>query len=614
MNEPALATNPLLEAALDQARHGRFVFPCWWIDETTGRCACGEECTSPAKHPRTAHGFKDSTNDEARIRAYWEAWPHANVAIDCGRSGLAVVDVDTKKGALGKATIRWYLERYADAFGAAELVATPTGGYHYYLAGAAKTDTGALGAGVDIRSVGGYVLAPPSVAFSRYDEDGRPVPGAHAAYQLLRGAVELPQLPTDLALPSAQPSGTFRLGDIATEPRTFDGNARETIPHGEHRQALLWLSWHLRRVHGFTTDAALPTLQAFIDSGALAGYDPARPFLERDLRGMLERIEPQIATNEPDIPRNPLEGVITGTVAANEERPLRWLIDHFIPENELTLFYGEGGVGKSTMLGYVAAIVTQQCGPMGVIGVEEPFSRFCARAAAMDANRDLLFGVNEPAIGLKFREHIDWIERFIYEHELRALYFDSLRSHFELGKGEDSATNARNNLSPIAKLAQRTGCTIMGTFHTNKALVYSGSSEMLNVPRVVIEVREAGTNKVALRAHKTGFKGPDYRMLFLREEIPYVDIAGRPMMQTFRQPPRIEPQTLAIMRYIGNEPLGTTTLGEAAGIDEAKDAEIRRELGITPALSANMIHQKVGGKRKYVLAATARIKVELGIA
>ena len=121
MMEAAQATNQLLDAALAYARAGRFVFPCWWIDEHTGRCACGEDCPSPAKHPRTAHGLNDSTIDENKIRQYWEAWPRANVAIDCGRSGLAVVDVEHEEGrAFGKATIRWYLERYADAFQTAE--------------------------------------------------------------------------------------------------------------------------------------------------------------------------------------------------------------------------------------------------------------------------------------------------------------------------------------------------------------------------------------------------------------------------------------------------------------------------------------------------------------
>ena len=115
-----------------------------------------------------------------------------------------------------------------------------------------------------------------------------------------------------------------------------------------------------------------------IESGALAGYDPTQPFRESDLRGMLERIEPQIAMNAPEIPSNPLEGVITGIHAQNDERPLTWLVPYFIPEAQLTLLYGEGGAGKSTWFRWLAALVTQLGDRFGVIGVEESFSFFCA--------------------------------------------------------------------------------------------------------------------------------------------------------------------------------------------------------------------------------------------
>ena len=50
-------------------------------------------------------------------------------------------------------------------------------------------------------------------------------------------------------------------------------------------------------------------------------------------------------------------------------------------------------------------------------------------------------------------------------------------------------------------------------------------------------------------------------------------------MQTFRavgQAPRVEQQTLAIWKHVGNEPLGSTTLGDAAGCQRREaDAQIR---------------------------------------
>lgn len=610
-------TNPLLNATLEYARRGLYVFPTH--DVSSGACSCGQQCASPGKHPRTTHGFHDSTTDEATIVAWWTAHPTAGIGLDCGRSNRTVVDVDVKKGALGRATSRWLLERYPEAFAAAELYATPSGGFHFHFAGAGKSGTGTLGPGVDTRGVGGYVLLPPSTAFGKYDENKKPVPGSQAPYALLRPAVELPPLPPDIALalavasPQAALTGAFSLGDIATEARTFDGAARASIPYGEHRSSVLWEGWHIRRVQGLTVEAGLRALRAFVDSGVLEGYNPADPFTDRDLRGMLERIEPAIAANPPAITTNPFVRVGSGEDAFALERPLVWLWPLFLPRDELVLLYGAGGVGKSTLAGWIAALATQHGDNVGVVCIEEPVPRFVSRAIAMGAVKERIKYPLEAVTGLRFREHLAWIEAFIVENNLRVLYFDSIRSHFELGKGEDSATNARNNLAGIAALAQRTGCLILGTFHDNKTGEYSGSTEMLNVPRIVLGVKEPSANKITVRVHKSNFCKPEHRLVFERRIEPYFS-GGAPVMETtlvLGGPSTIVQQKLPLLHFMGTEPLGTTTLGEAAGVNEALDDAIRRELSINPGLSANLIRQKLGGKRPYVLAAVARIKAEL---
>lgn len=84
-----------LDAALTYAGHGFKVFPVYEID-TDGRCACGRECGRDAgKHPRTRHGFKDATCNEAVIRTWWTRWPNASIGIRTG-NGLAVLDVDVR--------------------------------------------------------------------------------------------------------------------------------------------------------------------------------------------------------------------------------------------------------------------------------------------------------------------------------------------------------------------------------------------------------------------------------------------------------------------------------------------------------------------------------------
>lgn len=134
-------------AALRLAGAGAYVFPC----EPGG------------KRPACRNGFKDATRDPDTIRGWWTRRPDCNVGIDCGRSGLAVIDLD---GPIGLACWTELLERHPDT--AQTLRArTPSGGeHHYYRAdrGRPLRSTAAqLAERVDTRGVGGYVVAPPSV-------------------------------------------------------------------------------------------------------------------------------------------------------------------------------------------------------------------------------------------------------------------------------------------------------------------------------------------------------------------------------------------------------------------------------------------------------------------
>ena len=94
-------TQPL-NAALEYARRGWPVLPLHTMNGD-GRCTCGRaDCDSPGKHPRTAHGVRDATTDEGRIRAWWARWPDANVAVPTGASGatgagtFVALDLDRK--------------------------------------------------------------------------------------------------------------------------------------------------------------------------------------------------------------------------------------------------------------------------------------------------------------------------------------------------------------------------------------------------------------------------------------------------------------------------------------------------------------------------------------
>ena len=65
---------------------------------SSGACGCGwgHEEHDVGKAPRTTGGFKDATNEQARLEAQWRSYPNANVGIALEASGLFVIGPDSK--------------------------------------------------------------------------------------------------------------------------------------------------------------------------------------------------------------------------------------------------------------------------------------------------------------------------------------------------------------------------------------------------------------------------------------------------------------------------------------------------------------------------------------
>lgn len=93
---------------------------------------------------------------QAEIEAWFGKWPDANIAIVTGKiSGLSIIDVDGEKGMLS------IQENHINP-PTTRVIKTPRG-WHLYFAYRADLHTGAnFLPGIDVRSDGGYVLAPPS--------------------------------------------------------------------------------------------------------------------------------------------------------------------------------------------------------------------------------------------------------------------------------------------------------------------------------------------------------------------------------------------------------------------------------------------------------------------
>lgn len=146
----------MLDAALHYAEMGLAVFP---LAEGT-------------KIPCIQGGFTKATTDPEQIRAFWAVRPMCNIGIATGgmSNGLVVVDVDldNDKGEDGYIALKAWESEHGELPETA-CATTPRGGMHlYFQSDEPFGSTVNKDKGIDVRSDGGFVVAPPSVR-----EDGR---------------------------------------------------------------------------------------------------------------------------------------------------------------------------------------------------------------------------------------------------------------------------------------------------------------------------------------------------------------------------------------------------------------------------------------------------------
>lgn len=170
--------------ALNLAAHGFYVFPCR-----------SEPGARGDKAPLGVSWREASSNNPAIIENWWRRYPHALIAIDCGKSSLVVIDADRHGVIDGVARLKELMGSDLTVFGC-PIVKTARDGLHLYFA-QPETEKfgnrrGALPAGIDVRGEGGYVIAPGS---RRITGESWELVGGSLDLCALKDTSHLPQLP-----------------------------------------------------------------------------------------------------------------------------------------------------------------------------------------------------------------------------------------------------------------------------------------------------------------------------------------------------------------------------------------------------------------------------------
>jgi hypothetical protein len=205
-------TDPvILKAALAYAARGWQCFPL----------------KPQTKEPATRRGFYDATTNPATLRRWFENFPY-NVGIRTGApSNIFVVDIDGVAGFASLAEIECEHGRLPPT-----LLSSTGNGRHYWFAtrDPIPCSTAKIGAGVDVKGDGGYVVAPNSThpngkTYRWFDDSKSPAAAPDWLLQLARTRKSISERALETIKPrNGEPSAYGRvaldreIADLAATP------------------------------------------------------------------------------------------------------------------------------------------------------------------------------------------------------------------------------------------------------------------------------------------------------------------------------------------------------------------------------------------------------------
>lgn len=501
------------------------VFPLHDVCE--GHCSCpdGPSCDRPGKHPRIKAWQREASTNPRKIERWWSRWPHANIGVPTGEiNNLIVIDVDTRDE--GFTAFRVHLEHRLP------LTYSPiTGGQgkHYWFRlpdslDYALTNRNNFPAGIDVRGNGGYILVAPSVT------NKGPYPWPELGQ--LTDLSEVPTLPRDVCddylrptpgecdlvpaesvrayerLSTGERSRVDRYVKVAlkadlTALKALELDHRSDWDNSTFRLACKILElakapWssltfaHAQRAireaapspdgQGWTRERVARKIESAMKR--VNSSDLVRPFPEK---------QPTTPDNEPETDGwdKPEPRFRFTSASAYKPKAVEWIWERRISKGSIALLAGREDVGKSFVSLTLAADITHgavegcwQGKPKNVLYVatEDSWSHtIVPRLMAANADLNKVYNLEltdeetDVELSIVLQRDIKHLEEYITAENVGLIILDPIIS--TLGDANTyKATEVRAALLEVGKVAERTGCAILGVIHFNK----TNNTDVLN--------------------------------------------------------------------------------------------------------------------------------------
>jgi len=533
---------PAVADALALARRGFHVFPvdhpelpeCVGLHQpVVDRASCAR-----GKHPFVRYSEVAST-DEATI-CDWFGGAAKNIGVNCGRSGLVVIDEDRVEE----------LARYAADHGvkmtATFTVSTAKGNHYYFRAPEGYALGNAEGDfrdhAINVRAGNGYVVGPGSLHVTgvvyTITDDREPVPLPGWIEDAIRDRV----LPKDSS-PRDSSEGAGGLGGFLGLPDVIRGPGFEG--GGERHNVLMRYASSLRSRDLPLEEATILHKDAWRRCEQPPGCTGEMTWGEaEELLHDVYRRYPAGRSGPAVLDRagraNPghVEGSLRHlrlTRASDiEARPVQWAwkdgADGRIPSGSLSIAGGREGTGKSSFGIWMAARVTRGVLPGALHGtprnvfylaVEDSWEfTLVPRLQAAGADLERIFrlevvndGDQDVILSLPLDNLL--LEECIEEHEAALVIIDPIMSVLADKINASRAREVRSALDPLAKMAARTGAVVLCIAHFNKGrssdptLSISESKAFTDVPRSVFTFARDEENQSRVMSQTKNSLGRD---------------------------------------------------------------------------------------------------------
>lgn len=452
------------------------------------------------KEPDSPHGFKDATTDPDQIEAWWDEKPDRNIGIATGPSGLAVVDADTYKDDVDLAVI----ERLPGTLTAR----TARGGVHHIYVGELPSGASNLGAGIDTRGEGGYIVAAPSVtddgAYSWVERQEPAALPSWVADELAKPDPADRQAPAPTAGANNQWGQTVLEGELGKIAMAVEGTRNQTLFKAACKVFEAVKGGHIEEAHAWVhleTAAQRAGLgRTEIDKTLESAWD------RTDERHPAERDTPQPEVQpEPSVtdlirsegvadqhdPKAPKTFQVLDLEKLRNLPPPEWLLEERLPEG-FTVLYGEPGLGKTFVaLDWALTIASKSGRPIlyfageGSTGLGVRVQAWLEAHPRMKPER---FHVVPECPWLLDPLHIEMLRATVAAHDPALIVVDTWARAL-VGGNENSAEDVSQAVGVLDRLRNDHACSSLVIHHASRAGNERGSTALRGAADSVWQIK-----------------------------------------------------------------------------------------------------------------------------